>query len=139
MPSLRMAGLQRIFLPCMISVPHAASLLSKASSHAALFPSIYLSIEPPGFYRFLYLPVSPRHPVIFSRLIESVFSLPAPRTFPVIRQVFKCRSVMFSRVIYIAADGTDIFPGSCRRFNLTDGDRLRHVVQIYDFSVFQVS
>ena len=44
-------------------------------------------------------------------LIELFFRLPAARTFPVIRQILKCHTVMFRRIIYIATDGAHILAG----------------------------
>ena len=64
-------------------------------------------------------------------LVELFLPLLASRTFPVIRQIFKCKAVMLGRIIHIAADRTDILacPFLCYKIVLRGPDGRRRIIE----------
>ena len=78
---------------------------------------------------------------IRSRLrgIEHRLRLTATRAFPIVGEILKRRARRDSMIgiadrgiVHLTADRTDIFARRLRRFDLADGDRLGHVVEIDD-------
>ena len=61
-----------------------------------------------------------------------VLRLFAARAAPVGRKVLERHAVMFSRIVHVAADGTDVFAGRCLEDDFTNRNDGRRIVEIDD-------
>lgn len=76
--------------------------------------------------------------ILCLRSVELFFTLPASRAFPVFRKVLKRSTIVFRRIIDIAADRTDISAGRRLECYLSHRNRLRRIVQVNDRPGFRV-